>query len=871
MIKNLYSEFIYLRTYSRWLEDQQRRETWEETVNRYRLFFLPRVPETLQADFERAINLIRAKEIMPSMRCLWTAGKALEEDNIAGYNCSFVVVDHPKVFAEILYILLHGTGVGFSTERQWISELPEIPKTLLSCTDMIIVQDSKLGWAEAYESLINYLYAGKIPMTDYSLIRPAGARLKTFGGRASGSEPLIELFEFTIRKFKAAEGRRLKSIEVYDIVCKIANCVVVGGVRRSATINLSNLSDDRMRRAKEGEFWIGNPQRSLSNNSVAYTEKPEMNLFLEEWISLMKSGTGERGIFNREAAKNSEREFNSEKIGTNPCFFGDTLIETVKGKIKIKDITEPVFVYSMDSNGKLCIRKASASWKTKENARVIKIKVKGGNQLIVTPDHKIYVQNKGWVEAQYLKAGDPLILISRTRRGSAYSGIKLSNCSQKDIVMEHRLVYAGVTGEDISNKDIHHKDGNTYNNHIENLEALPHKEHSRLTAHTQPNNHQLQDEKGRFCSPSEGKKGKTIIPLPDHLKANLVNQGSCRVISIEEAGYCDVYDIQVEDTHCVIANGIVAHNCGEIILNSKQFCNLTEVIIKPDDCMKILREKVLCATLLGCLQATLTDFNFLSPEWRENTERERLLGVSLTGLQDNQFTNIKSDAEDLFNNLSSLRSHARIYAKYFAKALNINVPTAITCVKPSGTVSQLVGCSSGLHTAYAKYYLRRVRVNAQDPLAYLLLASDVPVHLEVGQTRENASTLVFDFPLQVADTTVTKSEVTALEQLEYWKILKEAWCDHNPSCTIYVKEDEWLEVGAWVYRNWALIGGLSFLPDNGGVYELAPYEEISKEKYEQLVKAFPTINFDLLKKFEKEDNTEGAKSYACIGDKCEIV
>ena len=629
-IIDTYSEFIYLRTYSRWVEEKKRRETWDETVNRYRLFFLPRVPESLITDFENAIHLIRSKEIMPSMRCLWTAGEALENENIAGYNCAAVVVDKPRVFSEILYILLCGTGVGFSTERQWIAELPELPYELTASKEIITVEDSKRGWAEACEQLIDMLYKGFVPSFNYSKIRPAGARLKTFGGRASGTQPLKELFNFTINVFKQAVGRKLKSIEVYDIVCKTANCVVVGGVRRSATINLSNLSDNRMRHAKDGQFWLDNPQRSLANNSVAYTEKPEIALFMEEWLSLMRSGTGERGIFNRESAmsNNVKRIFNNDKILTNPC--------------------------------------------------------------------------------------------------------------------------------------------------------------------------------------------------------------------------------------------------GEIILNSKQFCNLTEVVVKPYDDFDSLAIKVYFATLLGCLQATLTDFNFLSEEWVENTVKERLLGVSLTGLQDNVLLNAKRSPDRLKLYFQKLRNGAVNSAAHFANTLQISVPTAVTCVKPSGTVSQLVGCSSGLHTRFAKYYIRRVRVSNADPLAKLLIDQGLPYATECGDNATQVS-YVFDFPLHGADTTLTKADLTALEQLEYWKLLKVNWCEHNPSATIYVKENEWLDVGAWVYKNWDIICGLSFLPENGGIYELAPYEEIDEEKYKQLVDKFPELDFSKLSDYENEDNTEGARSFACVGDKCEIV
>ena len=641
-----YQEFIYVRTYSRWKDKEGRREKWDETVDRYKDFFLKRVPKGYEEQFEEAIESIRSLAIVPSMRSLWTCGEALERDNVAGYNCSFTPIDTIKSFAEILYILSCGAGVGFSVERQYINQLPEVPQLTNDATLTglpITFEDSKLGWAEGFLQYLEALYRGQIKRYDLSLIRPKGARLKTFGGRASGPEPLKELLEFTKSIFINAQGRKLNSLEVYDIVCKIANCIVSGGVRRSATISLSNLTDMRMRRAKEGEFWIQQPQRMLSNNSVAFTEKPDMMAFIEEWTALMKSGTGERGIVNRVALKKSvpERRDSNWEFGTNPC--------------------------------------------------------------------------------------------------------------------------------------------------------------------------------------------------------------------------------------------------GEIVLRPRQFCNLTEVVVRPEDTLEDLCKKVKHATILGCLQSTLTDFKFLSEEWKKNCEEERLLGVSLTGLMDHPWLQSRDILTmDYIDGKAGCYPEAALWlhemkkvaidtAKVWSEALGINMPAAITCVKPSGTVSQLVNTASGLHPRYSKYYIRRVRVTYTDPLCKLLMTKGVPCNPEVGQTWKDCTTVVFDFPIKSPDGSVFRNDRTALEQLEYWKMLKVYWCEHNPSVTIYVKDSEWLEVGAWVYKNWDLIGGLSFLPYDGGNYQLAPYEEITKEKYEELVKEFPQeIDYTELTRWEKEDETQGSKEYACVAGACEL-
>ena len=631
-----YQEFIYKRTYSRWLDNEGRRETFDETVNRYRDFFDRRLPLKSQCiEYIDAIASIKSLDVMPSMRSLWTAGEALERENIAGYNCAYTVIDSIKSFADILYILMNGTGVGFSVERQYINQLPEVPSTPIIpmyTGSPIVIDDSKLGWAEGYLKVLEELYTGWTPTVNYSLLRPKGSRLKTFGGRASGYEPLKQLVDFTIDTFKKAQGRKLNSLECYDLVCMIATCVVVGGVRRSATINLSNFSDQRMRHAKDGQFWLENPQRSLSNNSVAYTEKPDMVSFMEEWLNLARSGSGERGIINREGFQKSAKENGREvrDFGVNPC--------------------------------------------------------------------------------------------------------------------------------------------------------------------------------------------------------------------------------------------------GEIILRPKQFCNLTEVVVKSTDDLASIKRKVRHATILGIVQSTLSDFGFIDDEWRINTEAERLLGVSLTGLADHRVLNGSYGTSDLRAFLTVLKEVAVETAKEWAEYLGINVPTAITCVKPSGTVSQLCDSSSGLHPRYSPYYIRRVRVTSSDPMAEYLCSRGVKWQPEVGELPETCNTKVFEFPVAAPEGSLLVKDVSAIKQLEYALVLKQYWCDHNPSCTVYVKDEEWLEVGAWVYKHWDDIGGISFLPATGGHYPLAPYEEITKQAYDLLSGGFPKLNFDDLSMFEHGiDSTIGGKEYACVGGVCELV
>lgn len=631
-----YQNFIHLSRYSRWIDDKNRRETWEETVDRYFTFFDGhllenynyKVPVELRKELRDAvINL----DIMPSMRCLMTAGEALRRDHVAGYNCSYVAVNRVRAFDEIMYILMCGTGVGFSVERQYVEKLPTIAEEFTNSDTTISVEDSKMGWAKAYKELISLLIGGQIPKWDLTKIRPAGARLKTFGGRASGPRPLDDLFRFTVETFRAAAGRKLTSIEAHDLVCKIAEIVVVGGVRRSALISLSNLTDERMREAKSGAWWVSNPQRALANNSVAYKEKPEIGTFMDEWVSLYKSKSGERGIFNRDAtrktvAKLGDRRDPNYEFGTNPC--------------------------------------------------------------------------------------------------------------------------------------------------------------------------------------------------------------------------------------------------SEIILRDREFCNLSEVIVRASDTEETLARKVRLATILGTWQSTLVDFRYLSSEWRKNCEEEALLGVSMTGIMDCHLTNGGDGMHKLKTVLRELRELAVKTNSDYAKKIGVNPSAAITCVKPSGTVSQLTDSASGIHARHSEYYIRTVRADNKDPLCKFMKDLGFPNEAD-GMKPDH--TTVFSFPIK-SPKSVYRNDLTALQQLEMWLIYQENWCEHKPSVTITVREHEWLEVGAWVYAHFDKISGISFLPHSDHTYKQAPYQECGIEEYEALAAKIPTnVDWSGLCKYEKEDNTAGTQTMACSGDKCEVV
>ena len=627
MLPTYYQQFIHKSRYAKY-HDGAGREAWADTVARYS-------KNVLQGKLDdRTVRLLEeaiyAMEIMPSMRAMMTAGAALDRDNTAGYNCSYLPIDDPRSFDEAMYILLCGTGVGFSCERQFVAKLPEVPEiSKQDWTQFIVVEDSKEGWATAFREVIESLWSGVEPRWDVSNVRPAGARLKTFGGRASGPAPLIDLFNFVVSTFKAAAGRKLTSIECHDIMCKVGEIVVCGGVRRSAMISLSNLSDDRMRHAKSGQWWETDPQRALANNSACYTEKPGMEVFMREWLALMESKSGERGIFNREAsqkqaAKNGRRDSNYE-FGTNPC--------------------------------------------------------------------------------------------------------------------------------------------------------------------------------------------------------------------------------------------------SEIILRPYQFCNLTEVVVRADDTLLSLSRKVKLATILGTVQSTLTNFPYLRDVWKQNTEEERLLGVSLTGIMDCELTNGTSG--DLSRLLQTLKEASVNTNAVWAAILNIPRSTAITCVKPSGTVSQLVDSASGIHSRHSEYYIRTVRADVKDPLTKMMIDKGIP---NEPCAMKPDSTMIFSFPVKSPEGSLTRNDLSALEQLNLWLEYQRSWCEHKPSVTISVKDDEWMEVGAFVYKHFDEMSGVSFLPHSDHTYQQAPYQDCTREEYEELLAKMPeSIEWDDLGNYEQEDNTLGSQTLACSAGSCEVV
>jgi ribonucleoside-triphosphate reductase len=623
-----YSGFIHLSRYARWLESEGRRETWSETVNRYFDFFRARHPgEEFAAMLAEARKAVISMQIMPSMRALWSAGPSLERCNVAGYNCCYTAVDHPRVFDEAIYILMSGCGLGFSVERQHVKKLPAVADTMVTVDKVIVVDDSREGWASAFAELISHLYDGQIPEWDLSRLRPSGAPLKTSGGRSSGPQPLEDLFRFTVQTFRTAMGRKLSSLECHDLMCMIGRIVVAGGMRRSALISLSNPSDDRMRVAKSGQWWKETDYRALANNSAVYTERPDFQVFMNEWLSLYESKSGERGIFNRVAAQKKAANIGRElaEFGTNPC--------------------------------------------------------------------------------------------------------------------------------------------------------------------------------------------------------------------------------------------------AEIGLRSEEFCNLTEVVVRPDDTLMTLVAKVRCAAFLGTLQSGLTDIKYLRKQWRENCEDERLLGVSLTGIADHPVLGNPNNPS-LPGILRALRDVAREENRMWAEAMGIKPSAAVTTVKPSGTVSQLVNSSSGIHRRFAPYYIRRVRMTANDPLAVLMRDQGLPCEPDAMQPNN----LVFSFPICSPPSSGYADDVDALTQCKLWKMYVDNWADHSVSCTIYYNDGEFLGLGQWVWDNFDSITGLSFLPRADHSYVQAPYEAISREQYDELVAAMPaSVDWGLLSQYEHEDRTQGARTMACTADACEWV
>ena len=932
-----YQLYIHKSRYARFIDEKQRREHWDETVERLITFYLKRFPAQEQPlrDLQKEILSLN---VMPSMRSLMTAGPALEYDNIAGYNCSYVVIDNIKAFSEALFILMCGTGLGFSVERQFIIHLPTIAEDFFDTDTTIVVKDSKLGWATALHELLSLLYSGRTPKWDLSKLRLAGARLKTFGGRSSGPAPLDDLFKFCTKMFQKAAGRKLNSLECHDILCKIGEIVVVGGVRRSALISLSNLSDERLRNAKNGQWWEDYKYRELSNNSVAYTEKPDIGVFMKEWLTLYESKSGERGIFNRvsavKQAKATGRRDPDYEFGTNPCITGDTLIAVADGRnaISIAQLVaeeKDVPVYSTDViSGQIQIKMGRNPRLTGRAKEVFKVTLDDGSSFKTTANHKVLLRDLTYVEVSSLVEGDSICPFN-TFNSNGYRqivgvGAKMAGGRHRNR-RQYRLIHEFFNGFiDAKTYAIHHKNHDSRDDRPENLEVMTHIEHRRLHADlmTGKNNpyFKMTDVwKQKFAThlgPANGrhsgftdaqliehgqiifKKHGKITPalwiqhakenkLPQYIHGtsrfgswnNFKNQVATnhKVVSVEACGVEDVYNITVDDNHNyhiitssqdlhhVISSGVCIKNCGEIILRPNEFCNLSEVIVRDGDSLDRLKEKVVTATVLGTFQSTLTDFRYIRSTWRKNCEEERLLGVSLTGIMDHKVLSGRDGIQKLEKWLDELKILAIDTNKVWAEKLGVNQSVAITTVKPSGTVSQLTNAASGIHPRYAQYYIRTVRQDKKDPIGQFLKNAGVPC--EDAQGKED-QTWVFAFPHKAPAHAVFRDQMSAIEQLDHYLTFKKHWCEHNPSITVYVKETEWLDVGAWVYKNFNDIGGIAFLPHSDHIYKQAPYQEITKEQYVDLVANMPKIDWESFK--EDDDNVEGAKELACSSGICEI-
>ena len=754
-LPSMYQNFIAVSRYARWIDSEGRRETWSEVVDRYINFFRERKQITEDEGIFLG-NEIKSLRVMPSMRCLMSAGEALKRDELAGYNCLFMAIEDVRCLDELMYILMCGTGVGFSVEQEFIERLPPVAESFFDTPTTIIVADSKIGWASAFRELLSLLWVGKVPLWDMSRVRPAGARLKTFGGRASGPDPLDSLFRFSVNLIKNAAGRKLTSTEVHDLVCKIADIVVVGGVRRSALLSLSNLNDDQMRKAKSGNWGITHPHRALANNSAAYNEKPPLDIFLREWISLYESHSGERGIFSRiasqkHAAKNGRRDA-TYKFGTNPCCFTENMrLLTADGYKTFGELAGLNEVEIVNNNGDVTIGKV---WVSGKKSTVNVNFVDNSRPIQCTPDH-LFMLADG------------------------------TECMAKN---------------------------------------LPGKIVKRY--------------------------GKEDVLV------------TCAIPKWTET----VYDFTEPTTHWGVVENCVVHN-SEIILRSKEMCNLSEVVVRANDTLKSLKDKVKTATILGTLQSSLTDFRYLRKEYSNNGKEESLLGVSLTGIMDNKILAGLDGHEELAKWLEELKEVAIETNKEWAAKLGVNPSVAITCVKPSGTVSQLVNSASGIHPRYSQFYIRRVRADKKDPLAQFMMQRGFPCEADV--TKE--SVLVFSFPIRSPEGCITRNDFNAIEQLKLWKVYQDSWCEHKPSITVYYKDSDFLEVGDWVYKNFDSVSGVSFLPHTDHVYKQAPYEEITEGAYNKMVAAMPSeIDWKELAAFEKGDTTTGTQELACSAGLCEI-
>lgn len=967
---DLFQNMIHQSRYARWRPDLGRRETWNETVTRYFDFFQDHLESkhkyiltpSLRSELQEGVENFH---FLPSMRALMTAGPALARCNVAGYNCAYVPIDHPRAFDEAMYILMCGTGVGFSVERQCVALLPSVAESFEKSSTTIVVDDSKEGWSKAYRELIAMLYVGQIPTWDMSKVRPAGAPLKTFGGRASGPAPLDDLFRFTVKKFRDAHGRRLSSLECHDLMCKIGEIVVVGGVRRSATISLSNLSDDRLRGAKSGQWWESEPQRALANNSVAYTEKPEVGLFMKEWLSLYESRSGERGLFNRVAAEHQVASIGRREVGhawgTNPCLVGDSLLLTDKGLKTIGSLAETEGFLVLNGDQKFV---PATAWATGVKP-VFKVQLSNGLSFRATFDHRLEVVTKQCPSHDYftkpmvVTVGDltpgvkvrtflgvdwtgtsPIsedeacllgILLGdgynyhgrvaiKTREQevvdflSSMEGITLSTTdeftyviqgverlmSEQNVtlpVLPSRSLPAGVYewSPDLVRallRGLYSANGCSLDKHNRIMlkttcEALAKQVQTFLIALGFPAyittnaSSEIEWPNGTYVSKESYDvnvsgadffdkfqleigflhlhKRHTTRPVPSR------NRYKCaEVISVTPDGEETVYDFNEPLTHWGWVNGLKIHNCGEIILRPHQFCNLSEPVCRETDSYSEMKWKTQMATTLGTFQSTLTNFKYLRKIWQRNTEEERLLGVSLTGIMDSNVRGWTATQLDCLKHVA-VRENEKLAAE-----LGIPQSTAITCVKPSGTVSQLVNSSSGIHARHSPYYIRTVRQDNKDPMTEFMKDQNFPNEPCVSKPND---TTIFSFPIKAPEGAVTRNEMTAIEQLELWLKFKTHWCEHSPSVTITVREHEWLEVGAWVFAHFDEISGVSFLPHSEHIYRQAPYQECTKNEYEAMLEKMPKeIDWKWMQVYEGgEDKTVGSQTLACTGGSCELI
>jgi hypothetical protein len=866
--------FQFYDKYARFSYEHGRRETYVEAVDRV-INQLRRLVEMnanpLPPDlYERIRTGMLEMRAMPSMRLLSMAGPAFERDNSCMYNCVYEPIDGIEAWVEAMWLSMAGCGVGFSVEQEYVEQFPRVQRQLGRAPELHVVEDSSEGWCDALRRGCEAWFNGGDVRFDYTLIRPAGAILRIKGGRASGSAPLKRLLDFTRARILSRQGTTLRTIDAHDITCAVGSAAVSGGVRRTAMISIFDADDGAMLTAKSGDFERENNQRWNANNSAVWDNVDNLtqDQFIGQFMEMVRSGRGEPGIFNREAARNlkPERRASNFQFGSNPCFHPDTLIETAYGPKRIEDITQPTWVYSMAENGSLCLKRASASWKTRENAETLAITTVNGKTLIVTPEHKIFIDGRGWVEARDVRVKDRVVALLRKRRGAKYVGVRLTTETQMaDERMEHVFIWEGIHGKKPEGHDIHHVDTNTYHNSLDNFELLTHSEHARLTRLSNANNHQVRGDGGRFISGPESRRGvKAVLDVPVEMKAGFHQYAT--VVAISAGPTTDVYDIQVEDTHNVVANGMVAHNCGEIVLRPWQMCNLTAAVARRDDTYDTLREKVELAAIIGTIQSLGTYFPTLRPQWKQNCDEERLLGVDITGQLDCPLLTGASGGE-VMHKLKRVAVETNVQ---IASMLGINRSASVTTVKPSGNISQLLDCASGIHARWAPYYIRNVRVSASSALAKVLRDSGAPMQPENGDDPANPHTWVVSFPVKAPDGSITRSVRTAIDQCNYWLRNKRCWTEHNPSVTITYKPDEVIDVMRWVWNHRHSIGGMAFLPDFDAKYDQLPYIEIDQTEYEQRVAEFPEIDFVKVYRYESEDWTIASQLPSCDGPICAV-